>query len=190
MSTAKYSGIAVAAANRAALARQEAEAERASSVRQVDAKEMALLQHLRKTMTAESILGAGEKSSATTTKMGDEERRVHEAAASGRTETDATRSPRVGLSGDGVDDDGEKEEEARIPPREKRHMSKAERKRLKRNRSRGVEEAPPNKKRSSIVDQTDEQTEKNGERRAKKMKKTKKEKKKSSTLGPVARPRA
>jgi hypothetical protein len=82
MSTAKYSGIAVAAANRAALARQEAEAERASSVRHVDAKEMALLQHLRKTMTAESILGAG----GTAMKKGDEERWTREAFSSRRTE--------------------------------------------------------------------------------------------------------
>ena len=182
MSTAKYSGIAVAAANRAALARQEAEAERASSVRQVDAKEMALLQHLRKTMTAESILGAG----GTATKKGDEERRTREASASGRTETDATRSPRVEPSGDGVDD--RDEGQARAPPREKRHMSKAERKRLKRDRSRVVEEALAKKKRPSAnVDGTE--TEKNAERRVKNGKKAKKDKKISSTLGPVARPR-
>ena len=183
MSTAKYSGIAVAAANRAALARQEAEAERASSVRHVDAKEMALLQHLRKTMTAESILGAG----GTAMKKGDEERWTREASASGRTETDATRSPRVEPSGDGFDD--RDEGEARAPSREKRHMSKAERKRLKRDRSRVVEEAPSAKKKRPPTDVDGTETEKNEERRVKKGKKAKKDKKKSSTLGPVARPR-
>ena len=70
MSTAKYSGIAVAAANRAALARQEAEAERSRAPKPVAAKEEALLRHLRATMTASTLLGvdAREKKDETSTK--------------------------------------------------------------------------------------------------------------------------
>ena len=135
MSTAKYSGIAVAAANRAALARQEAEAERLKAPKPVAEKEEALLRHLRATMTASSLLGVDAREKTASTTASTAPRRVVEAAAvvvasepssSGRTALQAQRTTERARIETNV-----------VAPRvvEKRHMSKAERKRLKRARS-------------------------------------------------------
>ena len=160
MSTAKYSGIAVAAANRAALARQEAEAERLRAPKPVAAKEEALLRHLRATMTASTLLGvdAREKNDAT------------KAAASGGARdssagSEPSSSGRTALRAQEVTERARRETDASTPRAiEKRHMSKAERKRLKRARaaSRG-----------------------DGDAFAKRSKK--KKKRKSTHVGPVGR---
>ncbi|OUS42603.1 hypothetical protein BE221DRAFT_62284 [Ostreococcus tauri] len=125
MSTAKYSGIAVAAANRAALARQEADADREQHAhRTVDAKSEALLAHLRSTMTAAALLGGDARGT----------------SASGATTTSATARAATKTSNANPSDARARVERVEEPasslhrPEEKRRMSKAERKRLKRSR--------------------------------------------------------
>jgi len=130
MSTAKYSGIAVAAANRAALERQEAEAERLRAPRAVDARERRLLEHLRATMTAESMLGASTRPE-----------RAPETTARADANAVASSSGRAALVAQKAVERASRAAarplDARAP--EKRHMSKAERKRLKRARAARAE---------------------------------------------------
>lgn len=176
MSTAKYSGIAVAAANRAALARQEADAEREASVRRVDAKSEALLAHLRSTMTAAALLGA-------------ETRRAD--AGEGRRAGDGAREPRADASGSdrrAASDERASARAENIPEPvsqktvEKRHMSKAERKKLKRAR----EDVPKRDDRASARDRRESHPDDARDAEARR----KKKKKKSSSqriLGPVGR---
>mgnify|MGYP004244469487 CR=1 FL=1 len=134
MSTAKYSGIAVAAANRAALARQEAEAERLRAPKPVAAKEEALLRHLRATMTASTLLGVDAR------EKNDETKAAAAAAASGGARdssagSEPSSSGRTALRAREVTERARRETDASTPRAiEKRHMSKAERKRLKRAR--------------------------------------------------------
>ena len=135
MSTAKYSGIAVAAANRAALERQEAEAERLRAPRAVDAREKELLEHLRATMTAESLLGATKRPDARALS------RAPESTPRATANADASSSGRAALVAQKA---VERASRARAHPTdalapEKRHMSKAERKRLKRERAARAE---------------------------------------------------
>lgn len=127
MSTAKYSGIAVAAANRAALARQEADAEREASVRRVDAKSEALLAHLRSTMTAAALLGAQTREA--------DAREGGRAQSAGSGNADASGSGRRAANDQRASTHvKEKTESTSEKTVEKRHMSKAERKKLKRAR--------------------------------------------------------
>ena len=134
MSTAKYSGIAVAAANRAALARQEAEAERLRAPKPVAAKEEALLRHLRATMTASTLLGVDAR------EKNDETKAAAAAAASGGARdssagSEPSSSGRTALRAREVTERARRETDASTTRAiEKRHMSKAERKRLKRAR--------------------------------------------------------
>ena len=178
MSTAKYSGIAVAAANRAALARQEAEAERLRAPKPVAAKEEALLRHLRATMTASTLLGvdAREKNDETSTKAA-------AAASGGARDSSAGSEPsssgRTALRAREVTERARRETDA-SPPRaiEKRHMSKAERKRLKRARAASRGAAAAGRARDGDGDG-------DGDAFAKTSKKKKKRKK--THLGPVGR---
>jgi len=171
MSTSKYSGIAVAAANRAALARQEAEQERLDSGRRVDAKAEALLAHLRATMTSSAILGTNAERSKKTTRDDDEAaddaaRRRDADVAPSTTATTATPSSSSKKSKkrthgdehaphrahppstDAVARDERDADRAPEPPRTtapKTYLSKAERKRLKK-RARTHELAPASTK--------------------------------------------
>ena len=155
MSTSKYSGIAVAAANRAALARQEAEQERLNSGRRVDAKAEALLAHLRATMTSSAILGTNAERSKKTTRDDEDAaaaRRRDAAVPPSTTTTTATPSSSSKKSkkrphgdyhatvrahppsSDTVARDERDTDRAPEPPRTtkpKTYLSKAERKRLK-----------------------------------------------------------
>ena len=136
MSTAKYSGIAVAAANRAALARQEAEAERLRAPKPVAAKEEALLRHLRATMTASTLLGVDAREKNDETKAA---AAAAAAASGGARDSSAGSEPsssgRTALRAREVTERARRETDASTPRAiEKRHMSKAERKRLKRAR--------------------------------------------------------
>ena len=170
MSTSKYSGIAVAAANRAALARQEAEQERLNSGRRVDAKAEALLAHLRATMTPSAILGTNAERSKKTTRddeAADADARRRDAdVAPSTTATTATPSSSSKKSKkrahgddhaphrahppstDAVARDERDTDRAPEPSRTtkpKTYLSKAERKRLKK-RARTDELAPASSK--------------------------------------------
>lgn len=136
MSTAKYSGIAVAAANRAALARQEAEAERLKAPKPVAEKEEALLRHLRATMTASSLLGADAREKTSSTTASTASRRVGVDAAAAVAAPEPSSSGRTALQAQRTTERARNETDV-VAPRvvEKRHMSKAERKRLKRARA-------------------------------------------------------
>ena len=179
MSTAKYSGIAVAAANRAALARQEAEAERLRAPKPVAAKEEALLRHLRATMTASTLLGVDAREKNDETKA----TAAAAAASGGARDSSAGSEPsssgRTALRAREVTERARRETDA-SPPRaiEKRHMSKAERKRLKRARaaSRGAAAAGCARDGDGDGD---------GDAFAKRSKK--KKKRKTTHLGPVGR---
>ena len=180
MSTAKYSGIAVAAANRAALARQEAEAERLRAPKPVAAKEEALLRHLRATMTASTLLGvdAREKNDETSTKAA-----AAAAASGGARDSSAGSEPsssgRTALRAREVTERARRETDASTPRAiEKRHMSKAERKRLKRARAASRGAAAAGRARDGDGDG-------DGDAFAKTSKKKKKRKK--THLGPVGR---
>jgi len=151
MSTAKYSGIAVAAANRAALERQEAEAERLRAPKAVDAKEQALLAHLRATMTAESLLGVTPTPAAASRAPAPTPTPRVVASSSGRAALDAQKAVERASRATAT------APAARAT--EKRRMSKAERKRLKRARRRpGAEDddddgaRAPRRRRSSPRD--------------------------------------
>ena len=138
MSTAKYSGIAVAAANRAALARQEAEAERLRAPKPVAAKEEALLRHLRATMTASTLLGvdAREKKDETSTKAAPAAAPASGGARAASASSEPSSSGRTALRAREVTERARRETDASTTRAiEKRHMSKAERKRLKRARA-------------------------------------------------------
>ena len=177
MSTAKYSGIAVAAANRAALARQEAEAERLRAPKPVAAKEEALLRHLRATMTASTLLGVDSREKTST--------KAAAAASGGARDSSAGSEPsssgRTALRAREVTERARRETDASTTRAiEKRHMSKAERKRLKRAcaASRGV--AAAGRARDGDGDGDGD-----GDAFAKTSKKKKKRKK--THLGPVGR---
>ena len=178
MSTAKYSGIAVAAANRAALARQEAEAERLRAPKPVAAKEEALLRHLRATMTASTLLGVDAR------EKNDETKAAAAAAASGGARdssagSEPSSSGRTALRAREVTERARRETDASTPRAiEKRHMSKAERKRLKRARAASRGAAAAGRARDGDGDG-------DGDAFAKTSKK--KKKRKTTHLGPVGR---
>lgn len=141
MSTSKYSGIAVAAANRAALARQEAEQERLDSGRRVDAKAEALLAHLRATMTTSALLGVDTARARTAQEAGETSgaRRRDADEDAGARSTTTSKNPKKRAHGDGrggyegSDDarDDQNIQRAPVVAKEKTYLSKAERKRLK-----------------------------------------------------------
>ena len=181
MSTAKYSGIAVAAANRAALARQEAEAERSRAPKPVAAKEEALLRHLRATMTASTLLGvdAREKKDETSTKAAPAAAPASGGARGASAGSEPSSSGRTALRAREVTERVRRETDASTTRAiEKRHMSKAERKRLKRARAASRGGAAAGRARDGDGDG-------DGDALAKTSKK--KKKRKTTHLGPVGR---
>ena len=181
MSTAKYSGIAVAAANRAALARQEAEAERLRAPKPVAAKEEALLRHLRATMTASTLLGvdAREKKDETSTKAAPAAAPASGGARGASAGSEPSSSGRTALRAREVTERARRETDASTTRAiEKRHMSKAERKRLKRARAASRGGAAAGRARDGDGDG-------DGDALAKTSKK--KKKRKTTHLGPVGR---